>query len=96
MWEVVTCEGSEEHGSGGGGGHGGDHCPSGRDLEVLGLGEHGFWDGGKDWIFAGFWEMGFMGFVGFVAENSDWGRNVAMVVVVGIDFSQICSGKKGL
>ena len=45
--------------------------------------------------------MGFMGFVGFVAENSDWGRNVAMVVVVvmvvvGIDFSQICSGKKGL
>lgn len=29
-----------------------------------------------------------MGFVGFVVENSDWGRNVAMVVVVvvGIDF----------
>lgn len=54
MWEVVTCEGSEEHGSGGGGGHGGDHCPSGRDLEVLGLGEHGFWDGGKDSIFEGF------------------------------------------
>lgn len=41
--------------------------------------------GGKDWIFEGFWEMGFISFGGFVAENSDWGRNVAMVVV-GIGF----------
>ena len=57
MWEVVTCEGSEEHGSGGGGGHGGYHCLGGRDLEVLGLGKHGFWDGGKAWIFEGFWDL---------------------------------------
>ena len=34
-----------------------------------------------------------MGFVGFIAENSDWERNVA--IVMGIDFKQICSGKNG-